>query len=654
MSSRIMTILFMVVLAGCSGKVSNNNNNDDIDKDGDGYCPVGYENDPLCPQPGEPDCNDDDATIHPGASEDCNTQADDNCNQVANENCNCDQSTWYLDSDGDKYGDNNHPKTLCTVEGQPAGYVVDNTDCNDGDPDLCPGPECAIPCALLVTTAEELHAALASAQPGQTIPVAAGTYTGRFEVTVSGQPDNYVIIKGPASGVAKLVGSGGGYRGALEIHHQAYVIIDGLEITNPSGDLGVYLTGEDGDSDQGDGCSNITLRNLYVHDVGDEAIKIRNLNTHDILIENNRVHSSPGSAIDVQGAYPDRFPPHASRPRRIIIRNNLIWDAGFAGIGNEISDQLHIYNNIILGSGMGLDIGCGNNIVIKNNLVTSYQHYEDILANPSLTTIDLDNHPRHSTSPGATASGHCVDGIAISGTYMTLICDNEITDCNGDGDLLISYDHRESDGTQHNDNGGHSYNLFFRNRVHHNGAYQIIEEFDKKSLGGEAYNQTYINNIFAENGDSKGIIFEHSVNLIFANNTIVNAAQVSIEGDSDYAIFKNNILYDSGVVSFSVDSEGYTESNNAVSTDANIFVGFATGDYHLKESSAAVCIDQGADMTTDLATIFQLFDDDYDTELFNWHDDFTTDILFDYRKDLDKNQHDMDEVWDIGAYAQPR
>jgi hypothetical protein len=56
-----------------------------------------------------------------------------------------DQSTWYRDNDGDGFGDPAMSQLACT---QSAGYVADNTDCDDGDgnnfpfnPEVCDGAD---------------------------------------------------------------------------------------------------------------------------------------------------------------------------------------------------------------------------------------------------------------------------------------------------------------------------------------------------------------------------------------------------------------------------------------------------------------------------------------------------------------------------------
>jgi hypothetical protein len=79
------------------------------------------------------DCNDFDATIYPGATEVCDG-LDNNCDGQIDEGFTL--VSYYLDFDTDGYGDASVSLQLCTP---PAGYVADNTDCNDGDFTINPG-----------------------------------------------------------------------------------------------------------------------------------------------------------------------------------------------------------------------------------------------------------------------------------------------------------------------------------------------------------------------------------------------------------------------------------------------------------------------------------------------------------------------------------
>tara|TARA_R110001592_G_scaffold110878_3_gene307587 strand:- start:2071 stop:6963 length:4893 start_codon:yes stop_codon:yes gene_type:complete len=71
------------------------------------------------------DCNDGDATIYPGATEIDNDGIDQDCNLATDSS-----RTWYIDNDGDNYGDSNTSIIALT---KPVGYVDNNLDCNDSD-----------------------------------------------------------------------------------------------------------------------------------------------------------------------------------------------------------------------------------------------------------------------------------------------------------------------------------------------------------------------------------------------------------------------------------------------------------------------------------------------------------------------------------------
>ncbi|MBM4319036.1 MAG: hypothetical protein FJ125_03535, partial [Deltaproteobacteria bacterium] len=78
------------------------------------------------------DCNDAVNTTHPAASEFCDG-VDNNCNGAIDEGV---TRTYYLDADGDGHGNAQATTQACSV---PAGYVRDNSDCNDGNRAVNPG-----------------------------------------------------------------------------------------------------------------------------------------------------------------------------------------------------------------------------------------------------------------------------------------------------------------------------------------------------------------------------------------------------------------------------------------------------------------------------------------------------------------------------------
>ncbi len=87
--------------------------------------PVGYVDD-------DSDCDDTRTYINPAAAEICDGM-DNNCNGVTDEGC---SRNFYEDADGDIYG---NPAVAVVAIFAPPGYVTDNTDCDDTDPDINPG-----------------------------------------------------------------------------------------------------------------------------------------------------------------------------------------------------------------------------------------------------------------------------------------------------------------------------------------------------------------------------------------------------------------------------------------------------------------------------------------------------------------------------------
>ena len=100
-----------------------------LDRDGDGYG-VGRECLGI-------DCNDDDELIHPGADEFCDG-VDTDCNGRLDDDYALDAPIWWADADGDSYGDPDVTTTACRL---PEGYVDNDLDCDDANPNINPGAD---------------------------------------------------------------------------------------------------------------------------------------------------------------------------------------------------------------------------------------------------------------------------------------------------------------------------------------------------------------------------------------------------------------------------------------------------------------------------------------------------------------------------------
>jgi len=99
-------------------------NPNDLDQDGDGFTVLTN------------DCDDTDPNVHPDAVEVCYNGIDDNCNGVLDEEGATSGRVWYVDLDGDGYG--NETVTIEACE-QPENYAANKWDCNESDPEINPG-----------------------------------------------------------------------------------------------------------------------------------------------------------------------------------------------------------------------------------------------------------------------------------------------------------------------------------------------------------------------------------------------------------------------------------------------------------------------------------------------------------------------------------
>jgi hypothetical protein len=122
---------------------------------------------------------------------------------------------------------------------------------------------------VFVSSAGELRNALASARPGETIVLAAGTYDGDFALSRSGTQSTPITLCGPRDAV--LAGESIASDYTVHLEHVSWWRLMGFTVQG--GQKGIVA----------DGSSNDLLYGLYVHSTGDEAIHLRDFSSHDTI-----------------------------------------------------------------------------------------------------------------------------------------------------------------------------------------------------------------------------------------------------------------------------------------------------------------------------------------------------------------------------------
>ncbi len=213
-----------------------------------------------------------------------------------------------------------------------------------------------------VTTAAGLTQALREATSGQVITLAPGIYHGAFVVSVRATTERPVWICGPRDAVIDrwaptTVGT------ALTLTDSSHVIVTGISLRNTS--KAVMVSGS----------SFVTLSDLTVTDVGEEAIHLRARSSDNVVAGNTirgtglrtagygegiYVGSDPGSWCSFSDCGPDRSDRNA-------IVDNTITAVTAEGIEAKAgtSDGI-VHGNTIDGSAMG-PTRSGGWVVIKGN-----------------------------------------------------------------------------------------------------------------------------------------------------------------------------------------------------------------------------------------------------------------------------------------------
>ncbi|MBK7965085.1 MAG: right-handed parallel beta-helix repeat-containing protein [Bacteroidetes bacterium] len=314
--------------------------------------------------------------------------------------------TWYADVDGDGYGDAGSSFVGCAL----AGYVTDNTDCNDGNVAVNPGAtevcngidddcdgltdESGGPVHNI--TANTFHctiqSAIAAATAGDVIEAADGSYNERVVIdkslTLQGASESGTILDGTG-----LVGTG---KGITINNGITNVTIKKLTVQNYAGsngnaDAGIYGIG---------GNNNLTVQNVSIlnnvggsgfyangpvntvlidsvtstgHTVGARGIVIWNGLKENITIMDCHVYGNNCCGIELQDG----------QASGVTMTNNNVHDNGDNGIGivgmqgpgeNVVSGNTLVNNGrfgmeIKNPNGSGLATGAGR-VVIENNNVS--------------------------------------------------------------------------------------------------------------------------------------------------------------------------------------------------------------------------------------------------------------------------------------------
>lgn len=130
---------------------------------------------------------------------------------------------------------------------------------------------------VTATTAGELSAALANAQPGDVIGIADGTYDENWTATTPGTAEAPIWLCGGPGAVLTNDGIHGSY--GLWLDGASYWHLHGFTVADAQ--KGVVV----------DAADHVTVEALTVHDVGDEGIHLR-ANTVDSTVAGNTVYNT--------------------------------------------------------------------------------------------------------------------------------------------------------------------------------------------------------------------------------------------------------------------------------------------------------------------------------------------------------------------------
>lgn len=179
------------------------------------------------------------------------------------------------------------------------------------------------------TDGPTLQDALTKVVPGTLIRLAAGTYEGSFDLTIKGTAEKPIILCGPREAI--LDGTTQPTSTVLRFQAVDYWIVSGFTITG--GRKGIYV----------ETSNDNLLSDLSIHDIGEQAIQLRNGSSRNTLqyseIQNTGVTDATNAeGIYIGSAFQNGMPPVPPAMADACDENKILYNQFGPGIKTEHID----------------------------------------------------------------------------------------------------------------------------------------------------------------------------------------------------------------------------------------------------------------------------------------------------------------------------
>ena len=368
---------------------------------------------------------------------------------------------------------------------------------------------------------QSINKGISMLNPGDTVYVMEGVYTNNNFGTVdpstntnmsnphvvtvnkSGTEDAYITLRNYPGHTPKIKFDGRG--GIIISNNMNYIIIEGFEVEGPSQNIDYsmaiadreykILCAEDGDS-------STNYNNAYF---GGKGIWGGYGAHKHVIIRNNIVHDTPGSAI--------RF----NDSDYITIEDNIVYNSNW---WTSSASSAIVFAETISEDG---DNGSNIKMIIRGNLV--YNNWNRI---PFYVTQLPDNSGNTNPNYGTASYNNILDGQGIyvtrsdPGYNGTFLFENNI--CVNNGKNGINFDHSQSASA-----------IYQNNTLYYNGVHEIIQDLSVEE-GNPAHRGQKVGGIKANNVKNATVVN----NIIMTRDNQFSTLQLNNVSGTRVAV--NNLL----------------------------------------------------------------------------------------------------------------